>query len=104
MISKCYLFLLSAGGLNHYKVECHKMITFFAFFKLKALLTLFPCLKQLAILIRPFAISSVEFWYNLLVWHNIITFLKYRKQCKSCTCHSKCYALSRLKNVFQMLL
>ena len=35
--------------------------------------TLFPCLKQLAILIRPLAISSGESWYKLLVAHHIIT-------------------------------
>ena len=44
--------------------------------QMKTLIALFPCLKQLAILITPFALSSGESWYKLLVPHNIITFLK----------------------------
>ena len=39
--------------------------------QMKTLIALFPCLKQLTILIRPFAISSGESWYKLLVPHNI---------------------------------
>ena len=81
--------------------------------QMKTLIALFPCLKQLAILIRPFAISSGESWYKLLVPHNIITFLKDEIRRKSWTCHSTCYtlsppipqlkALSGLKNLFQTL-
>ena len=44
--------------------------------QMKTLIALFPYLKQLAILIRPFAISSSESWYKLLVPHNTIAFLK----------------------------
>ena len=79
--------------------------------QMKTLIALFPCLKQLAILIRPLAISSGEFWYKLLVPHNIITFLKDEKQLKSWARHSTCSALlplipqlkalNGLKNLFQ---
>ena len=62
--------------------------------QMKTLKTLFPCLKQLAILIRPFRISSSESWYKLLVQDNIITFIKDEKQCKSCVRHSACCSLS----------
>ena len=62
--------------------------------QMKTLIALFPCLKQLAILIRPFAISSGESWYKLLVPHNITTFLKDEKQCKSWARHSTCSTLS----------
>ena len=75
------------------------------------LIALFPCLKQLAILIRPLAISSGELWYKLLVPHNIIAFLKDEKIRKSWARHSTCStlsppipqlkALSGLKNLFQ---
>ena len=51
--------------------------------QMETLIALFPCLKQLAILIRLFAISSGESWYKLLVPHNIIIFLKDEKQRKS---------------------
>ena len=44
--------------------------------QIKTLIATFPCLKQLTILIRPFAVSSGASWYKLLVPHNIITFLK----------------------------
>ena len=82
--------------------------------QMKTLIALFPCLKQLAILIRQFAISSGESCYKLLVPHNIITFLKDEKQRKSWAHHSTCYtlwppipqlkALNVLKNLFQTLL
>ena len=62
--------------------------------QMKTLIALCSCLKQLAILIRPFAISSGESWYKLLVPHNIITFLKDEKQCKSWARHSTCSTLS----------
>ena len=39
--------------------------------QMKTLIALFSCLKQLTILIRPFAISSGESWYKLLVPYNI---------------------------------
>ena len=39
--------------------------------QMKTLIELFPCLKQLAILIRPFAIFSGEFWY-INHWYRII--------------------------------
>ena len=63
---------------------------------MKTLIELFPCLKQLAILIRPFAISSGESWCKLLVSHNITTFLKDEKICKLCSRHSTCCTLSPL--------
>ena len=73
-----------------------------------------PCLKQLAILMRPFAISSGESWYKLLVPHNITTFLKDEKRHKSYPRHSTCSTLSPLipqlkslnglENLFQTLL
>ena len=82
--------------------------------QMNALIELLSCLKQLAILIRPFAISSGESWYKILLQHNIITFLKDDKQHKSCACHSSCCtlsppipqfkALNSLKNLFQTLL
>ena len=81
---------------------------------MKALLALFLCLKQLTILIRPFAIPSDGSWYKLLVRHNKITFLKDEKRRKRCAHHSKCCtlsppisqlkALSGLKNLIQTLL
>ena len=80
----------------------------------KTLMALFPCLKQLAIFIRPFAISSGESWFKLFEPHNIITFLKDVKRRKSCARHSTCCTLSPpipklkefsgLKNLFQTLL
>ena len=81
---------------------------------MKTLVNLFPCLKKLAIFIRPFAISSGESWYKLLVPHNITTFFKDEKRRKSCT-HQSTYctlspptpqlnALNGLKNLFQTLL
>ena len=58
--------------------------------QMKTLIELFPCLKQLAILIRPFAISSGESWNRLLVPHNIATLLKDENRRKSCAHHSAC--------------
>ena len=79
--------------------------------QMKTLISLFPCLKQLPILIRPFAISSGESLYKLLLPHNIITFLKDERRRKSWARHSTCCTLSPpipqlkalrgLKNLFE---
>ena len=50
--------------------------------QMKALSELFHCLKQLAISRRPFAISSGESWFLLLVPHEITTLLKNEKERK----------------------
>ena len=52
--------------------------------QMKTSIELFHCLKQLTILIRPFAVASGESWFKLLVPHNIATFLKEEKRHKSC--------------------
>ena len=48
--------------------------------QMKTLVELFRCLKQVAILRRPFDISSDEYWCSLL--YNITTLLKDEKVCK----------------------
>ena len=60
---------------------------------MKTMTALFPCLKHLDILVRPFTMSSGESWYELLVLHNMM-FLKDEKRYKSCARHSTCYTLS----------
>ena len=62
--------------------------------QMKTLVELLLCLKELAILITPFPISSSESWYKLLVPHNTARFLKDEKGHKSCACHSACCTLS----------
>ena len=70
--------------------------------QMKTLIELFPCLKQLAILIRRFAISSGNSGYKLLESHNvtklleshnITKFLKEKKR-KLCARHRTCCTLS----------
>ena len=62
--------------------------------QMKTMVKLFRCLKQLAILKRPFAICSGKSWYKLLALHNITKFLKDEKEHKSCARHNTCCTLS----------